>query len=134
MKSFLLSCSLFRMPPENGNLVLLWLKELRFIRFADLCLRLLLQIPLQFKTAELLQCSILLYLQPTDKVSVFFQGQELAKSLAKHEIETTVITDSAVFAIMSRVNKVTDSFFFNKKNIRLSPGIVSGKLKLLARH
>jgi translation initiation factor eIF-2B subunit beta len=27
-------------------------------------------------------------------------------SLAKHEIETTMINDSAVFAIMSRVNKV----------------------------
>lgn len=36
----------------------------------------------------------------------FYQGQELAKSLAKDGIETTVITDSAVFAIMSRVNKV----------------------------
>lgn len=42
----------------------------------------------------------------------FYQGQELAKSLAQHGIETTVITDSAVFAIMSRVNKVTDPFFF----------------------
>ena len=40
----------------------------------------------------------------------FSQGQELAKSLAQHEIETTVITDSAVFAIMSRVNKVTEPF------------------------
>ncbi|XP_041359982.1 translation initiation factor eIF-2B subunit beta-like isoform X2 [Gigantopelta aegis] len=36
----------------------------------------------------------------------FFYGQELAVSLAKLDIETTVITDSAVFAIMSRVNKV----------------------------
>lgn len=35
-----------------------------------------------------------------------FQGQDLAKSLAQHGIETTLITDSAVFAIMSRVNKV----------------------------
>ena len=34
------------------------------------------------------------------------QGQELGVSLAKSGIETTVITDSAVFAIMSRVNKV----------------------------
>ena len=38
--------------------------------------------------------------------SVLFQGQDLAKSLAQHGIETTLITDSAVFAIMSRVNKV----------------------------
>ncbi|XP_020894774.1 translation initiation factor eIF-2B subunit beta [Exaiptasia diaphana] len=36
----------------------------------------------------------------------FYKGQELAKSLAESGIETTVITDSAVFAIMSRVNKV----------------------------
>ncbi|XP_031566646.1 translation initiation factor eIF-2B subunit beta-like [Actinia tenebrosa] len=36
----------------------------------------------------------------------FYQGQELAKSLAQAGIDTTVITDSAVFAIMSRVNKV----------------------------
>ncbi|RMX40045.1 hypothetical protein pdam_00002290 [Pocillopora damicornis] len=36
----------------------------------------------------------------------FYKGQELAKSLAQDGIETTVITDSAVFAIMSRVNKL----------------------------
>lgn len=35
-----------------------------------------------------------------------YQGQELARSLALEGIETTLITDSAVFAIMSRVNKV----------------------------
>lgn len=34
------------------------------------------------------------------------QGHNLAASLAKSKIETTVITDSAVFAMMSRVNKV----------------------------
>ncbi|CAN0371110.1 unnamed protein product, partial [Hapterophycus canaliculatus] len=33
--------------------------------------------------------------------------QILAKSLAKHGIDTTVISDSAVFAMMARVNKVT---------------------------
>lgn len=36
----------------------------------------------------------------------FFHGQELAVSLASQGIETTVIPDSAVFAMMSRVNKV----------------------------
>lgn len=36
----------------------------------------------------------------------FYHGQELAMSLAKSGIETTVINDAAVFAIMSRVNKV----------------------------
>ncbi|XP_002740976.1 translation initiation factor eIF2B subunit beta-like [Saccoglossus kowalevskii] len=35
-----------------------------------------------------------------------YQGQDLAASLGKAGIETTVITDSAVFAMMSRVNKV----------------------------
>ncbi|XP_041475077.1 translation initiation factor eIF-2B subunit beta-like [Lytechinus variegatus] len=38
--------------------------------------------------------------------SPLYKGHELATTLAKHEIETTVITDSAVFAMMSRVNKV----------------------------
>ena len=35
-----------------------------------------------------------------------YQGHEFAKQLALNKIETTVITDSAVFAMMSRVNKV----------------------------
>ena len=35
-----------------------------------------------------------------------FQGHTLALSLAEDGIESTVITDSAVFAMMSRVNKV----------------------------
>lgn len=33
-------------------------------------------------------------------------GHQLAKSLAKHGVDTTVISDSAVFAMMARVNKV----------------------------
>lgn len=36
----------------------------------------------------------------------FYHGHELAESLAKAGVETSVITDSAVFAMMSRVNKV----------------------------
>jgi translation initiation factor eIF-2B subunit beta len=36
----------------------------------------------------------------------FYRGQELAKNLAMAGVETIVVTDSAVFAIMSRVNKV----------------------------
>ncbi|XP_002159532.2 translation initiation factor eIF2B subunit beta [Hydra vulgaris] len=36
----------------------------------------------------------------------YYEGQKLAKSLAESGIETTVISDSAIFAIMSRVNKV----------------------------
>ncbi|CAM9633599.1 unnamed protein product, partial [Chrysoparadoxa australica] len=36
----------------------------------------------------------------------FLRGQVMAKDLAKKGIETTVISDAAVFAIMARVNKV----------------------------
>uniref|UniRef100_UPI00358F71A9 translation initiation factor eIF2B subunit beta n=1 Tax=Myxine glutinosa TaxID=7769 RepID=UPI00358F71A9 len=36
----------------------------------------------------------------------FCQGRQLATSLAKAGIETTLIPDAAVFAVMSRVNKV----------------------------
>ena len=36
----------------------------------------------------------------------WYNGHELATSLAAAKIETTVITDSAIFAMMSRVNKV----------------------------
>uniref|UniRef100_A0A3B5BK42 Translation initiation factor eIF2B subunit beta n=1 Tax=Stegastes partitus TaxID=144197 RepID=A0A3B5BK42_9TELE len=35
----------------------------------------------------------------------FCQGHEMATSLSKDGIETTVITDAAIFAVMSRVNK-----------------------------
>lgn len=35
-----------------------------------------------------------------------FEGQDMAVSLGKAGIETTLITDSAIFAMMSRVNKV----------------------------
>ncbi|XP_028678046.1 translation initiation factor eIF-2B subunit beta [Erpetoichthys calabaricus] len=36
----------------------------------------------------------------------FCQGHEMAVSLSRSGIETTVITDAAIFAVMSRVNKV----------------------------
>ena len=36
----------------------------------------------------------------------FFDGHSMAVKLARKNIDTTVITDSAVFAMMSRVNKV----------------------------
>lgn len=34
------------------------------------------------------------------------QGHEMATNLSKAGIETTVIADAAIFAVMSRVNKV----------------------------
>ena len=36
----------------------------------------------------------------------YYHGQMLAKSLAQAKIQTTLIPDSAIFAVMSRVNKV----------------------------
>uniref|UniRef100_A0A1B6KPN8 Translation initiation factor eIF2B subunit beta n=1 Tax=Graphocephala atropunctata TaxID=36148 RepID=A0A1B6KPN8_9HEMI len=36
----------------------------------------------------------------------FFHGHELAASLAKSKVQTTLIPDSAIFGVMSRVNKV----------------------------
>uniref|UniRef100_A0A8C5RU62 Translation initiation factor eIF2B subunit beta n=3 Tax=Elapidae TaxID=8602 RepID=A0A8C5RU62_LATLA len=36
----------------------------------------------------------------------FCQGHEMAVSLSKENIETTVMSDAAIFAVMSRVNKV----------------------------
>ena len=38
--------------------------------------------------------------------SPYYHGQKLATSLAASKIQTTLIPDSAVFAMMSRVNKV----------------------------
>lgn len=40
------------------------------------------------------------------------QGHEMATSLSKAGIETTVIADAAIFAVMSRVNKVLDNAGF----------------------
>lgn len=37
-----------------------------------------------------------------------YQGHALAKELAARGLQTTVITDSAVFAMISRVNMVCD--------------------------
>ena len=35
-----------------------------------------------------------------------YDGHEMAAELSKTGIETTVVTDSAIYAVMSRVNKV----------------------------
>ena len=42
---------------------------------------------------------------------VRYQGHVLAKELAEKELQTTVITDSAVFAMISRVNMVSQCIF-----------------------
>lgn len=44
---------------------------------------------------------------PSKGLSLLPQGHEMAVNLSKAGIETTVMTDAAIFAVMSRVNKVS---------------------------
>lgn len=44
--------------------------------------------------------------QETYQILPLLQGHEMAVRLSKEEIETTVMSDAAIFAVMSRVNKV----------------------------
>ncbi|XP_038621869.1 translation initiation factor eIF-2B subunit beta [Tachyglossus aculeatus] len=64
----------------------------------------------------------------------FCQGHEMAVNLAKENIETTVMTDAAIFAVMSRVNKV----IIGTKTILANGGLraVTGThtLALAAKH
>ncbi|NP_001279777.1 translation initiation factor eIF-2B subunit beta [Callorhinchus milii] len=64
----------------------------------------------------------------------FCQGHEMAVTLSKAGIETSVITDAAIFAVMSRVNKV----IIGTKTILANGGLraVNGAhtLALAARH
>jgi hypothetical protein len=48
-----------------------------------------------------------LLLSPSISLSLLLQGHEMAVNLSKAGIETTVMTDAAIFAVMSRVNKVS---------------------------
>ena len=50
----------------------------------------------------------------------FYQGQLMAKNLAEAGIETILVTDSAVFAIMSRVNKVSSNMPFDLSTLTLN--------------
>lgn len=45
-------------------------------------------------------------LSPSIRLSLLLQGHEMAVNLSDAGIETTVMTDAAIFAVMSRVNKV----------------------------
>lgn len=51
-----------------------------------------------------LQCRS--WVSGTRLYSPSFQGHEMAVRLSKENIETTVMSDAAIFAVMSRVNKV----------------------------
>ena len=50
-----------------------------------------------------------------------FRGQQLAKKLAKGGIQVTVVADAAVFAMMSRVNKVV----IGTHSVMLNGGLVA---------
>lgn len=54
-----------------------------------------------------------------------YKGHDLAKSLSAEGIDTTVITDSAIFAIMSRVNKVGEGGFFDSEASASAGGLHS---------
>lgn len=51
--------------------------------------------------------ALVLPLSPFINISLTLQGHEMAVNLSKEGIETTVMTDAAIFAVMSRVNKVS---------------------------
>ncbi|KAJ3338239.1 GCD complex subunit gcd7 [Gonapodya sp. JEL0774] len=56
-----------------------------------------------------------------------FAGHIMAKTLAQHNIDTTVISDSAVFAVMSRVNKV----ILGTHAVTANGGLISPSLSLI---
>ncbi|XP_055496274.1 translation initiation factor eIF-2B subunit beta [Leucoraja erinacea] len=64
----------------------------------------------------------------------YCQGHDLATSLAAAGIETTVITDAAIFAVMSRVNKVIIGTKTILANGGLRAVIGAHTLALAARH
>lgn len=64
----------------------------------------------------------------------FCQGHDLAVSLAKSKIQTTLIADSAIFAIMSRVNKVIIGTHTVMANGGLRAVSGSHTLALAAKH
>lgn len=53
-----------------------------------------------------------------------YQGHLLAKKLAARGLQTTVITDSAVFAIISRVNMVCENPSINFITKTLMPNLI----------
>lgn len=64
----------------------------------------------------------------------FYNGQEMAKNLALNGIETIVISDSAIFSIMSRVNKVIIGTHSVMANGGLKAFSGSHALALAAKH
>lgn len=68
------------------------------------------------------------------ELAPFFSGREMAKLLNKHDISTLIIPDSAVFAIMSRVNKVILSTHSMMANGGIKAPAGSHSIALAAKH
>ena len=62
------------------------------------------------------------------------QGQELAVCLAGENIDTTLITDSAIFAMMARVNKVIIGTHSVLANGGLKATVGAYSMALAAKH
>lgn len=68
------------------------------------------------------------------ELAPFYSGREMAKSLTKSGISTLIIPDSAVFAIMSRVNKVILSAHSMMANGAIKAPASSHSIALAAKH
>lgn len=68
------------------------------------------------------------------ELAPFYSGREMAKSLTKNGISTLIIPDSAVFAIMSRVNKVIISCHSMMANGGIKAPAGSHSIALAAKH
>lgn len=68
------------------------------------------------------------------ELAPFYSGREMAKSLIKSGISTLIIPDSAVFAIMSRVNKVIIGCHSMMANGGIKAPAGSHTIALAAKH
>jgi translation initiation factor eIF-2B subunit beta len=68
------------------------------------------------------------------ELAPYFSGHEMANLLSKHDISTLIIPDSAVFAIMSRVNKVILSAHSMMANGGIKAPAGSHSVALAAKH
>lgn len=68
------------------------------------------------------------------ELAPFYSGREMAKSLNKSGISTMIIPDSAVFAIMSRVNKVIIGTHSMMANGGIKAPASSHSIALAAKH
>lgn len=68
------------------------------------------------------------------ELAPFYTGHELARSLAKANIKTTLIPDSAVFAMMPRVNKVIIGTHSVMANGGLKASCGTHAIALAAKH